>query len=99
MIAADCFWMDWQHDNLSKSVTHLLSKDGLLLAIAGYHTGREKVVNFFDSAIRAGLETVGPIRERDVEGNERPWERDRGKEDPVERKRWLAIGLFKHKGS
>lgn len=91
--------MSWQHDNLSKSVAHLLSKDGLLLAIAGYHTGRARVAGFFDSAVNAGLESVGPIRERDVEGKERPWERDRGKEDPVEQKRWLAIGLFKHKDS
>lgn len=89
--------MEQQHDNLSKSVAHLLAKDGLLLAIAGYHTGRAKVASFFDSAVKAGLELVKPIWERDVEGNERPWERDRGYEDPVERKRWLAIGIFKHK--
>lgn len=89
--------MGWQHDNLSKSVAHLLSKDGIFLAIAGYHTGRAKVANFFDSAVMAGLKLVEPIRERDVEGNERPWEKDRGKEDPVELKRWLAIGLFKHR--
>lgn len=98
VIAADCFWMDWQHDNLSKSIAHLLAKDGgLCLAIAGYHTGRAKVANFFDSAERAGLELVGPIRERNTEGVERPWVRDRGFEDPVERKQWLAIGVFRHK--
>ncbi|KAH8147024.1 uncharacterized protein LAJ45_08823 [Morchella importuna] len=98
VIAADCFWMDWQHDNLSKSIAHLLAKDGgLCLAIAGYHTGRAKVANFFDSAERAGLELVGPIRERNTEGVEREWVRDRGFEDPVERKQWLAIGVFRHK--
>lgn len=98
VIAADCFWMDKQHDNLSKSIVHLLAREGgILLAIAGFHTGRAKVAAFFDSVERAGLELVEPIVEKDIEGNQRPWEKDRGVEDPVDRKRWLVIGLFRHK--
>jgi len=96
IIAADCFWMDSQHENLAKSVKTLLARDGELLAIAGFHTGRAKVVGFFDAAERAGLVSV-KIEEIDVEGVKREWVRDRGQEDPVERKRWLAIGVFKHK--
>ncbi|PUU75440.1 hypothetical protein B9Z19DRAFT_1067431 [Tuber borchii] len=96
IIAADCFWMDSQHENLAKSVKALLARDGELLAFAGFHTGRAKVAGFFDAAERAGLVSV-KITEKDIEGVEREWVRDRGQEDPVERKRWLAIGVFKHK--
>lgn len=96
IIAADCFWMESQHDNLAKSVKALLARDGELLVIAGFHTGRDKVVGFFDAAEKAGLVGI-KITEKDVEGVEREWVRDRGQEDPVERKRWLAIGVFKHK--
>ncbi|KAG0637285.1 putative methyltransferase-domain-containing protein [Tuber brumale] len=95
IIAADCFWMESQHENLAKSVKTLLARDGELLAIAGFHTGRDKVAGFFDAAERVGLARV-KITEKDVEGVEREWVRDRGQEDPVERKRWLAIGVFKH---
>ncbi|RPA89103.1 hypothetical protein L873DRAFT_1823465 [Choiromyces venosus 120613-1] len=96
IIAADCFWMDSQHDNLARSLKTLLARDGEILAIAGFHTGREKVAGFFDAAERAGLESVRII-EKDVEGVDREWARDRGQEDPTERKRWLAIAIFKHK--
>jgi predicted nicotinamide N-methyase len=99
VIAADCFWMDKQHDNLSRSIVHLMARDGILLAIAGFHTGRAKVAAFFESVERAGLELLGPIMEKDIVGNHRSWERDRGIEDPVDRKRWLVIGLFRHKNS
>jgi hypothetical protein len=68
-------------------MTHLLANDGIILAIAGFHTGRPKVAAFFEAAERAGLVPLRPIFERDVEGQERPWTKDRGIEDPVERKR------------
>ncbi|CAZ79467.1 unnamed protein product [Tuber melanosporum] len=97
IIAADCLWMESRHDNLAKSVKTLLARDGELLAIAGFHTGRDKVAGFFDAAERAGLVRV-KITEKDVEGAEREWVRDRGQEDPVERKRWLAIGVFRQNG-
>jgi len=96
IIASDCFWMESQHENLAKSVKALLARDGEFLAVAGFHTGRAKVAGFFDAAEKAGLASVA-IKERDVDGNDREWVRDRGQEDPVERKRWLAIGIFKHK--
>ncbi|CUS12831.1 unnamed protein product [Tuber aestivum] len=98
IVAADCFWMESQHENLAKSVKALLARDGEFLAIAGFHTGRDKVAGFFDAAERAGLVSV-KITEKDVEGVGREWVRDRGQEDPVERKRWLAIGVFKHRDS
>ena len=88
--------MESQHDNLAKSVKALLARDGELLVVAGFHTGRDKVAGFFDAAEKVGLVGI-KITEKDVEGVEREWVRDRGQEDPVERKRWLAIGVFKHK--
>ncbi|KAI5804338.1 hypothetical protein EDC01DRAFT_415217 [Geopyxis carbonaria] len=94
IIAADCMWMDWEHENLCKSIVQLMSSDGICLAIAGFHTGRAKVAAFFEATERAGLIPLKPIFERDIEGKERPWKTDRGIEDPVERKRWLTIAFL-----
>lgn len=83
--------MDWQHDNLCNSIQRLLSDDGVCLAIAGFHTGRPKVASFFEAVERAGLTFLKPIIERDVMGNDRPWQADRGREDPVERKKYVYL--------
>jgi len=96
IIASDCFWKESQHDNLAKSVKTLLARDGELLVVSGFHTGRGQVAGFFDAAEKAGLAIV-KVTEKDIEGAEREWVRDRGQEDPVERKRWLVMGVFKHK--
>lgn len=80
--------MAWQHENLSKTIVHLLADNGICLAIAGFHTGRQKVAGFFRSIEKAGLVPVRPIFERDLEGRERTWVTDRGPEDPIERKRY-----------
>ncbi|KAL7269785.1 hypothetical protein RUND412_007542 [Rhizina undulata] len=97
VIAADCMWMDWQHENLCASINRILAEDGLVIAIAGFHTGRKKLAAFFDATEAAGLVPVKPVMERDVEGNERPWVRDRGEEDRdlTERKRWLVIAILR----
>ena len=87
-------WMDWQHDNLCNSIKRLLKEGGVCLAIAGFHTGRVKVAGFFEAVEKAGLKFLRPVVERDVMGNEREWVTDRGKEDPVERKKWLTIAYI-----
>ena len=52
ILAADCFWMPWQHFNLVHSMLHFLTLDpgGYVLAIAGFHTGRANLALFFDVA-------------------------------------------------
>ncbi|EME87717.1 uncharacterized protein MYCFIDRAFT_75560 [Pseudocercospora fijiensis CIRAD86] len=69
-----------------------------VLAIAGFHTGRLKLANFFDVAVSQGLE-VEEIYEEDVNGSRREWvrERDGGREDPTARKKWLVIALLKRR--
>lgn len=102
IMAADCLWMVGEHENLVESILHFLSRDeaAQVWVIAGFHTGRAKVAAFFDTAVDMGLK-ISRIYERDVEGCERAWapERDRGREDVTERKRWLVVAILKRKPS
>jgi len=79
---------------------HFLSEesDARVYAIGGFHTGRAKLAPFFDVAEQEGLE-VEFIQEEDVEGNVRPWmkERDGGSEDVTRRKRWLVTARLKRR--
>jgi EEF1A N-terminal glycine/lysine methyltransferase len=93
VIAADCMWMGDQHHNLARSIHHFLAAEGKVLAIAGFHTGRQKVADFFRICQEEGLK-LESIVEMDVEGTLRDWKEDRGREDPVERKRWLTVGVL-----
>lgn len=45
ILAADCFWMPHEHENLVKSMLHMLSTSpsARIFCIAGFHTGRAKV--------------------------------------------------------
>lgn len=72
------------------------SPNARVWVIAGFHTGRAKLVQFFVVAAAEGLE-VEEIWERDVDGNERAWatERDGGREDITGRKRWLVIAILR----
>ena len=97
----DCFWMPWQHQNLARSMLLFLSEDdpsARVYAIGGFHTGRAKLAPFFDVAEQEGLE-VEFIQEEDVEGNVRPWmkERDGGREDVTGRKRWLVTARLRRR--
>ncbi|KAH8658763.1 hypothetical protein BGZ60DRAFT_472101 [Tricladium varicosporioides] len=96
ILVADCLWMPYEHANLRASIAHFLSEDGKAWVIAGFHSGREKMRGFFD---KGGLAEVGleveKIWERDVEGIEREWAEDRGREDPSARKRWLVVAVLK----
>ncbi|KAH0347908.1 hypothetical protein KCU83_g6575, partial [Aureobasidium melanogenum] len=98
VLAADCFWMPWQHENLALSMLHFLSDDpdARVLAIGGFHTGRAKLAAFFDVAMEKGLE-VQEIYEEDAEGNRREWlkEKDGGRENVTERKKWLTISILR----
>lgn len=100
MIAADCLWMPAQHENLARSMAHLLTKEpsGKIFVIAGFHTGRAKLAQFFNVIEPQGLE-VEEIYEEDVEGLRREWmrERDGGREDVTGRKRWLVIARLRRR--
>jgi nicotinamide N-methyltransferase len=97
ILAADCLWMPWQHENLVKSMLHFLSYDieARIWVIAGFHTGRAKLAPFFKVAVDCGLD-IEAIWERDCDGKEREWaeERDGGREDVTERKKWLVIAIL-----
>ncbi|KAK4151177.1 hypothetical protein C8A00DRAFT_36183 [Chaetomidium leptoderma] len=98
VLAADCLWMPWQHENLRRSIAWFLgeSEEARAWLIGGFHTGREKLRAFFDKETLAevGLE-VEQLWERDCDGQDREWVWDRGIEDVSERKRWLAVGVLR----
>lgn len=100
ILCADCLWMDGEHYSLAQSMEHFLShkENARVWVIAGFHTGRAKLVSFFDIAAQAGLETER-MWERDADGNEREWERERngGQEDATGRNKWLVVGILKRK--
>ncbi|KAI1759947.1 hypothetical protein GGR53DRAFT_511851 [Hypoxylon sp. FL1150] len=98
VFVCDCLWMPWQHVNLHKSISWFLndSSSSRAWVVAGFHTGRTKMRDFFMEAalLDAGLE-LESIWERDCDGVEREWAWDRGQEDVSERKRWLAVGVLR----
>jgi hypothetical protein len=70
-----------------------------VLCIAGFHTGRAKLVPFFEDVVpQQGLE-VEEMYEMDADGVRRPWvrERDGGREDIGERKKWLVIARLRRR--
>ncbi|RYP20053.1 hypothetical protein DL765_002979 [Monosporascus sp. GIB2] len=99
VMSCDCLWMPWQHANLRRSIGWFLAPgpEGRAWVVAGFHTGRMQMRDFFDAeALRAdaGLE-VERIWERDCDGVERGWVWDRGPEDVSERKRWLVVAVLR----
>jgi len=101
IIAADCYWMPDQHENLAQSMLHFLTLEsgGRIFMTSGFHTGRAKLAAFFDVAVEEGLEAE-EVYEEDAEGTRRDWmkERDGGREDHTERKKWLVIARLKRRG-
>ena len=97
VLCADCLWADGEHYGLAQSIHHFLStaEDARAWVIAGFHTGRPKLVTFFDIAVQAGLE-IEKMWERDADGNERDWDRDR---EDTERNRWMVVAILKRKDS
>ncbi|KAK3308225.1 uncharacterized protein B0T15DRAFT_508717 [Chaetomium strumarium] len=98
VLAADCLWMPWQHDNLRRSIAWFLGEDQGARAwvVAGFHTGRAKVRGFFEEEALAavGLE-VEHLWERDCDGKDRQWVWDSGVEDVGSRKRWQVVGVLR----
>jgi hypothetical protein len=98
VVAADCLWMPWQHENLRRSVAWFLGEgEGARAWVVGaFHTTRDTVRAFFEEEALAevGLE-VEHLWERDCDGRDREWAWDRGGEDVSARKRWLAVGVLR----
>lgn len=95
VLCADCLWMDGEHYGLAQSISHFLSPEEHARAwvIAGFHTGRPKLVAFFDIATQAGLE-IDEIWELDADGHEREWARER---EDSEKNRWMVVAILKRK--
>lgn len=96
ILVADCLWLDGEHYSLAESIEHFLSAKAEARAwvIAGFHTGRPKLVAFFDITVQAGLE-IEAIWERDADGGHREWKRDRV---DTEKNRWMVVAILKRKG-
>ncbi|KAF2201822.1 hypothetical protein GQ43DRAFT_440247 [Delitschia confertaspora ATCC 74209] len=105
ILAADCLWIPHEHRNLLRSMLHFLSPNPKARAfvIAGFHTGRKNVAGFFEEVEKMeqqkeGLE-IEEIWEMDANGERREWrkERDGGREDHGERKKWLVVARLKRR--
>ncbi|PYI07291.1 nicotinamide N-methyltransferase [Aspergillus sclerotiicarbonarius CBS 121057] len=101
IVAADCYWMRSQHENLVRTMRWFLAPEGRVWVVASFHTGRAIVAGFFETALQMGLE-IERIYERDLssaqdDGSEvhREWVPEREGEGPENRKRWCVIALLK----
>ncbi|KAJ5735089.1 uncharacterized protein N7483_000214 [Penicillium malachiteum] len=100
IIAADCYWMPLQHENLCESLQWFLAPGGKVWMTAGFHTGRPIVAKFFETAKKYGL-AVQCIWERDLIGADgtgevrRDWVPVREDEGPENRKRWCVVAVLK----
>ena len=106
VIVADCLWMPSQHAALARTIGRALVRDGegAAIVVAGFHTGRSVVGEFFDVATTTGsgdgiderearLE-IAEIFEVDVDGVRREWERERIGENREEGKRWCVVAIL-----
>lgn len=100
IIAADCLWMRWQHENLARTMQWFLAPGGKVWVVAGFHTGRAVVAAFFETAAQMGL-VPECIYERDLvadaeDGGEirREWKADREGEGPENRTRWCVVAVL-----
>jgi hypothetical protein len=78
---------------------HFLSNspEARIYCIAGFHTGRAKLAPFFEEVVpKSGL-AIEEIFEMDADGKRRKWksERDGGREDIGERKKWLVLARLR----
>ena len=67
ILLADCVWERFSHDILLRSIKNLLSKsqDARIYMVAGLHTGRRVLIQFFRLAIAAGFVLV-PLPNQDM---------------------------------
>lgn len=103
IIAADCYWMPEQHQNLCKTMQWFLAPGGKVWVVSSLHTGRAVMASFFETAAKKGL-TVDQIWERDqVSSDEnggeirRKWVPIREGEGPENRRRWCIVAVLKRK--
>ncbi|KKZ58434.1 hypothetical protein EMCG_00924 [[Emmonsia] crescens] len=109
IIAADCLWMREQHENLVQSLLWFLAPpspaadgigSGVAWIVAGFHTGRDIVASFFETAVAMGL-VVERIWERDVNATSeegevtREWMPVRPGEGPENRARWCVVAFLR----
>ena len=97
--------MSLQHENLARTMKWFLAPTGKVCVVAGFHTGRAIVAEFFQTAVKMGLE-IEKIYERDLnssleEGGElrREWVNEREGEGVENRRRWCVIAVLKHASS
>lgn len=100
IIAADCFWMRSQHENLVRTMRWFLAPGGKVWVVAGFHTGRAIVAGFFETALENGF-SIESIYERDLNGQSedggevrREWMPEREGEGLENRKRWCVIAVL-----
>ncbi|KAF7716647.1 Uncharacterized protein PECH_008216 [Penicillium ucsense] len=103
IIAADCYWMRAQHENLVRTMEWFLAPGGKVWCVAGFHTGRAIVASFFETASRNGFE-IERIFEKDLvsrneDGGEirREWVPEREGESPENRSRWCVVAVLQRK--
>lgn len=103
VIAADCYWMPSQHENLAQTMQWFLAPGGRVWCVAAFHTGRAIVAGFFEIALENGLE-IERIFERDIvssdeEGREirREWVPWREDENPETMQRWCVVAVLKRR--
>ncbi|KAJ5776439.1 uncharacterized protein N7511_001450 [Penicillium nucicola] len=99
IIAADCFWMQDQHQNLARTMQWFLAPGGRVFVVAGFHTGRPIVAGFIETVLENGF-VIESIYERDAveraeDGSEirREWMPVR--EGEVDRSRWCVVAILK----
>ncbi|KAL3474185.1 hypothetical protein BJX99DRAFT_183760 [Aspergillus californicus] len=102
IIAADCYWMPSQHENLARTMKWFLAPGGAIWVVAAFHTGRPIVAGFFETAVKMGL-SIETIFERDLnsstdDGEEvrREWVSEREGEGLENRRRWCVVAVLRH---
>jgi EEF1A N-terminal glycine/lysine methyltransferase len=107
VIAADCLWMPHQHRNLINSIAHFLSRacGACALVVAGFHTGRDIVADFFRHfSVANGKDDIttelciAEIYESDMRGARRIWQEERTNETKEETKRWCVVARIVKSG-
>jgi EEF1A N-terminal glycine/lysine methyltransferase len=103
VIAADCLWMSSQHRNLVRSIAHFLCRESpkaCALVVAGFHTGRNIVADFFKQFLiskeRDNIAeelSITEIYESDMNGARRPWQESRANESREDAKRWCVVAV------
>ncbi|KAJ5789701.1 uncharacterized protein N7518_006712 [Penicillium psychrosexuale] len=104
IVAADCYWMRSQHENLVRTMQWFLSPGGKVWVVSGFHTGRAIVAGFFETALGNGF-VIERIYERDLiarseDGGEirREWVPIREGEGMENQRRWCVIAVLKRRG-